>query len=304
MSDAIIARNVGYRAGREFAIRDLAMTVPSGSVYGFLGPNGSGKTTTLRLLLGMLPARDGTINVLGHDVPAGVDKALAKIGHVPERLHLYPTLTIEETMRYHAAFYPDWDNTRAEQLRREFALRAEQQVERLSKGESGKLMMLLALAHNPELLVLDEPTDGLDPVVRRDVLSALLEYVSSRGATVLISSHLVHEQERICDYVGVMDEGRLIAEMPMAAFRGGIKRLRVTGAPIDRGDLPFTLLARGVTAGREEEWVVRGWQPAMREYFSAAESELREVIDLDLEESFVELLRSARQPVGATGEEN
>jgi ABC-2 type transport system ATP-binding protein len=302
MSDAIIARNVTYRAGREFAIRDLAMTVPTGSVYGFLGPNGSGKTTTLRLILGMLPLDDGTIDLLGHDVPSGVHKALAKIGYVPERLHLYPQLTVEETLRYHAAFYPDWDHKRAETLRREFALRAEQSVDRLSKGESGKLMMLVALAHNPELLVLDEPTDGLDPVVRRDVLSALLEYVSARGATVLISSHLIHEQERICDHVGVMDGGRLLAEMPMAAFRGGIKRLRVAKAPVDRGILPFTLLSRGVTAGREEEWVVRGWQPAMREYFSAAESELREVIDLDLEESFVELLRSARTPAGTTGE--
>jgi ABC-2 type transport system ATP-binding protein len=304
MSDAIVARNVTWRAGRDFAIRDLAMTVPTGSVYGFLGPNGSGKTTTLRLLLGLLPADDGTIDVLGHDVPAGVHKALAKIGYVPERPHLYPQFTVEETIRYHAAFYPDWDGARAETLRREFALRAEQQVERLSKGESGKLMMLVALAHNPELLVLDEPTDGLDPVVRRDVLSALLEYVSSRGATVLMSSHLIHEQERICDHVGVMDGGRLIVEMPMATFRGGIKRLRVARAPLDRGSLPFTLLSRGVSAGREEEWVVRGWQPAMREYFAAAESELREVIDLDLEESFVELLRAARQPAGVAGEAN
>jgi ABC-2 type transport system ATP-binding protein len=304
MSDAIAVRNLNYRAGKEFAIRDLAMTVPTGSVYGFLGPNGSGKTTTLRLMLGMLPAENGSISLLGHDVPAGVHKALAKIGYVPERLHLYPTLTVEETMRYHAAFYPDWDSARAETLRRGFSLRAEQQVERLSKGESGKLMMLLALAHNPELLVLDEPTDGLDPVVRRDVLAALLEYVSSRGATVLISSHLIHEQERICDHVGVMDDGRLLAEMPMATFRGGIKRLRVASAPLDRGDFPFTLLSRGVTAGREEEWVVRGWQPAMREYFASGESELREVIDLDLEESFVELLRSARTPAGISGEDN
>ena len=304
MSDAIVVRNLAYRAGKEFAIRDLAMTVPTGSVYGFLGPNGSGKTTSLRLMLGMLPADHGTINLLGHDVPVGVHKALAKIGYVPERLHLYPQLTVEETMRYHAAFYSDWDNARAEQLRREFSLRAEQTVDRLSKGETGKLMMLIALAHNPDLLVLDEPTDGLDPVVRRDVLAALLEYVSSRGATVLISSHLIHEQERICDHVGVMDDGRLLAEMPMATFRGGIKRLRVSKAPLDRGTLPFTLLSRGVTAGREEEWVVRGWQPAMKEYFATGDSVLREVIDLDLEESFVELLRSARTPVGVAGEDN
>jgi ABC-2 type transport system ATP-binding protein len=121
---------------------------------------------------------------------------------------------------------------------------------------------------------------------------------------VLISSHLIHEQERICDHVGVMDDGRLLAEMPMAAFRGGIKRLRISKAPLDRSALPFTLLSSGITAGREEEWVVRGWQPAMKDFFTNAECELREVIDLDLEESFVELLRSARQPVAAAGGQN
>ena len=294
ITDAIVTRNLTYRAGKEFAIRDLAMTVKSGSIYGFLGPNGSGKTTALRLILGMLRADDGTVTVLGHDIPTGVHKALARIGYVPERLHLYPTLTVEETMRYVAAFYPDWDANRAEQLRRQFALRAEQPVERLSKGESGKLMMLLALSHQPELLVLDEPTDGLDPVVRRDVLNALLEYVSARNATVIISSHLVHEQERICDHVGVVDDGRLVAEMPMQAFRGGIKRLRITQAPRELLAMPFTMLTRGIQTGREEEWVVRGWTNDMSQWVQRVGGEVREVIDLDLEESFVELLRSAR----------
>ncbi len=296
MSDVIQLRNVTWRAGREFAIRDLAMSVPSGCVYGFLGPNGSGKTSTIRLMLGMLRAEHGTISVLGHDVPKGVHHALARIGYVPERLHLYTSLTVEETMRYHAAFYADWDATRAEELRRAFALRAETGVERLSKGESGKLMVLLALAHNPELLILDEPTDGLDPVVRRDVLAALLEYVNTQKATVLISSHLIHEQERICDHVGVMDDGRLVAEMAMTTFRSGIKRLRVLDAPAEVGALPFTLLNREQSIGREEQWVVRGWQPEMQQWFASGASELREVIDLDLEESFVELLRSARTP--------
>ena len=205
MSHAITIDALSYRAGRHFAIRDLTMRVPNGSVYGFLGPNGSGKTTTIRLLLGMLPPVDGTVTVLGHEIPSGAHSALARIGYVPERLHLYPMLTVAETMRYHASFYTRWDAAEAERLRRAFDLRDEQRVGRLSKGEAGKLMMLLALAVRPELLVLDEPTDGLDPVVRRDVLAALLEYVSTHNATVLISSHLVHEQERVCDWIGVMD---------------------------------------------------------------------------------------------------
>lgn len=294
MTDAIRIRDLTWRAGRDFAIRDLSMTVPTGAIYGFLGPNGSGKTTTIRLMLGMLPPADGQIEVLGHSVPRFAHRALARIGFVPERLHLYPMLTVEESIRFHRAFYPAFDDAEAERLRRRFGLREEQLVSRLSKGEAGKLMMLLALAQRAELLVLDEPTDGLDPVIRREVLSALVEYVESRAATVFISSHLVHEQERICDWIGVMDGGRLIAELPMQEFRSGIKRLRVAQAPPTQDAAPFALLSREALPLRDEEWVVRGWQPGMKEWFQRAGAEVRDVQDLDLEDSFVELLRGAR----------
>jgi ABC-2 type transport system ATP-binding protein len=302
VSHAIRTHALGYRAGRHFALRQVAMNVPRGAIYGFLGPNGSGKTTTIRLLLGMLPPDEGTITVLEHDMPDGAPRALARVGYVPERLHLYPMLTVEEAMRYHAAFYDRWDGARAEELRRAFGLRLEQRVSRLSKGEAGKLMMLLALSTSPELLVLDEPTDGLDPVVRRDVLAALVDYVAARDATVLVSSHLVHEQERICDWVGVMDGGRLVAELPMETFRAGIKRLRVARSPIPPpvvAGSPFSLLSRRDGAGSEEEWIVRDWRDGMASWFEAQGIALREVVHLDLEDSFVELLRSARTAGGA-----
>lgn len=298
MNDALRIEHLTYRAGKHFAIRDLGMTVPRGAVYGFLGPNGSGKTTTIRLLLGMLPAEHGTITLLGHDVPQGVHRALARVGYVPERLHLYPMLSVDETMRYHAAFYPTWDAQRADELRRAFALRPEQPVGRLSKGEAGKLMMLLALSTRPELLILDEPTDGLDPVVRRDVISAVLEYVSAHEATVLISSHLVHELERMCDWIGVLDGGCLVAEMPMHDFKSAIKLLRVSGAVTSYAPTPFGVLTRRAAAGRDEEWVVRDWRADMTQWFAERNVTLREVVDLDLEETFVETLRAARTASG------
>lgn len=294
MTDAIRLRGVDYRASKDFAIRDLAMSVPRGAIYGFLGPNGSGKTTAIRLMLGMLPADAGTIDVLGHDVPKDVHRALAKIGYVPERLHLWPHLTVEEVMRTHAAFFATWDAQRAEQLRMQFTLRSSQVVSALSKGEAGKLMMLLALSTQPELLVLDEPTDGLDPVVRRDVLEALVEYVGDKQATVLISSHLVHEQERICDWVGVLDQGKMIAEVPMQEFRSGIKRLRVHHAPLAHDAAPFRVLSRDDEFGRGETWVVRGWQDEHAGWLAHVGASVTEVEPLDLEESFVELLRSGR----------
>jgi len=296
MSFAIETRNLRCRVAKSFEIADLSMHVPERAVYGFLGPNGSGKTTTIRLLLGLLKPAGGTVAVLGMPMPDQHAAVMARTGYVPERLHLYPSLTVAEAIRYHSAFFPTWDQRWADELQKQLQLEAGRQIGVLSKGETGKLMMLLALAQRPDLLVLDEPTDGLDPVVRRDILAALAEYVTDRQATVLISSHLVHELERICDWVGLMDKGRLVAELPMMEFKTGIKRLRVATAPDSLSGAPFTLLVRerGSGSGSVEQWLVRGWAPAHQSYLESVGASLREVIDLDLEEGFVEMLRAAR----------
>jgi ABC-2 type transport system ATP-binding protein len=202
---------------------------------------------------------------------------------------------VADSLAFHAAFFPQWDARWAAELLGEFRLLPRQRVSRLSKGESAKLMMLLALCQKPELLVLDEPMDGLDPVVRRDVLSALLDYVSTRGATVFVSSHLVHELERFCDWIGVMDRGRLVVELPMGEFRSGNKRIRISGSTgLEPVGAPFTLLSREREAGALETWVVRGWRPEMTAWFERDGVALREVSDLDLEDGFVELLRAFR----------
>ena len=296
MSYAVDIRDLHYKAG-SFELRELGLRVPTGSLYGFLGPNGSGKTTTVRLMLGLLRPLRGSITVLGAEVPRDIPRILARTGYVPEQPHLYTTLTVDEALRFHSVFYPTWDWNWANELVGHFGLDRARRLAQLSKGEMGKLEMLLALAQRPELLVLDEPTDGLDPVVRRDVLAALLDYVSQQNATVFISSHLVHELERICDWVGVMDRGRLVAELPMQSFKNGIKRLRVANPPALPGDTPFVVLAReGGNGGGTETWTVRGWQAPMSQYFDGVGASLREVIDLDLEEGFVELLRTFREP--------
>jgi ABC-2 type transport system ATP-binding protein len=296
VNHAIELSGVAWRPGKGFAIENLSLNVPRGAVYGFLGPNGSGKTTTIRMIMGMIRPQAGRIRVLDGSVPRDMPQILARTGYVPERPHVYPALTVDEALRYQAAFFPLWDRVWAEQLARQLGLALDRKIARMSKGETGKLLVLLALSQRPDLLILDEPTDGLDPVVRRDVIAAILDYVSETHATVFISSHLVHELERICDWVGVMDNGRLVAELPMQAFKNGIKRLRVANAPSAPVDLPFVLLSRqaGDGLGSGETWIVRGWQDPMRHYFRDRGAELRDVIDLDLEEGFVELLRASR----------
>jgi ABC-2 type transport system ATP-binding protein len=217
------------------------------------------------------------------------------VGYVPERPHLYPFLTVAEAIEFHAAFFRAFDPPYADELREQFNLSAGAKLSRLSKGEMGKLHMLLVLAQRPKLLIFDEPTDGLDPVVRRDVFSALLDFCSQGSTSVFISSHLVHELERICDWVGVIDRRRMVAELPMHAFKSGIKRVRLEGAPSLVGDTPFILVNREQTT-MDEIWTVRGWQPPMVQWFEGAGVHVKEIVDLDLEEGFVELLRAARVP--------
>src|SRR5437879_10565860 len=203
-------------------------------------------------------------------------------------------LSVADLILFQSAFYRRWDAQRAALLTKEFQLDEQRLFGRLSKGQKAKLMILLALAQRGDLLVLDEPTDGLDPVVRRDILAALITYVSESGATIFISSHLVHELERVCDWVAVMDEGRLITESPMDKLKNGTKRLVVAGAPAEIGNPPFQLLTRESSNGAGEYWVVGNWEPDMTTYVESLGASIRDVIDLDLEEGFVELLRGFR----------
>jgi ABC-2 type transport system ATP-binding protein len=292
---AIETRDLAFSRKSAFQVTSLNLNVPTGAVYGFLGPNGSGKSTTIKLLLGQLKAKSGEIRIFDEPMPKKSASILARVGYVPERPHVYPSLTVGESIALHRSFYPTWDQPWAEELTQQFDLDIDRKLASLSKGEHGKVLMLLAIAQKPDLLILDEPTDGLDPVVRRDILAALVDYVTERDATVFVSSHLVHELERICDWIGLMDGGRLITELPMQEFKSGIKRLRVVAPPLEVERAPFTVLARERSNGSGvEQWVVRGWKPGMHEYVESVGASVREVIDLDLEDGFVELLRSHR----------
>jgi ABC-2 type transport system ATP-binding protein len=295
MTHAIEIRDLHYRPGRGFALRDLTVTVPTGSVYGFLGPNGAGKTTTMKLVTGLLRPRSGSLRVLGRDVPRRAAQVLADVGYVPEAPHLYQSLRVGEAIRYHAAFYPRWDAALADDLGRRLDFPHDRKLSALSKGEMRKLMLLLALAHRPPLLVLDEPTDGLDPVTRRELLDVLLETVRRGDTTVFLSSHLVHELEPFCDWIAVLDKGTLVAESRTAELRDAVKRLRVDGAAPPSEGAPFTVMRRSPAGPHGETWMVRGWQDRMSGFFLTGGARVAAVEDVDLEDAFVELLRWARR---------
>ncbi|MEO7715808.1 MAG: ABC transporter ATP-binding protein [Capsulimonas sp.] len=198
------------RFGPKTALDGVSLTVPPGVVYGLVGENGAGKTTLIKHILGLLKAQQGTVRVFGRDPvedPVGV---LSRIGYLAEETSLPGWMTVHELMRYTQAFYPTWDEAFAEQLRSEFSVDARAIVKNLSKGQRARVGLIAALSYRPDLLLLDEPSSGLDPIVRRDILGAIIRTIADEGRTVLFSSHLLSEVERVSDYVAMVRGGKIV----------------------------------------------------------------------------------------------
>lgn len=211
MSESVIdIRGLTRRFRNKAALHDVSLAVPRGCVFGLVGENGAGKTTLIRHILGLLKAQLGIVRVFDRDPvndPVGV---LSRIGSLSEDRDLPDWMRIDQLMHYMQAFYPTWDESYADDLRRQFELDSTQYVGTLSRGQRARAGLLTALAHRPDLLVLDEPSSGLDPVVRQDILGAIVRTVADEGRTVLFSSHLLDEVERVADHVAMIHDGRLV----------------------------------------------------------------------------------------------
>jgi ABC-2 type transport system ATP-binding protein len=210
VTEPVIAiRGLTRAFGAKRALDGVDMVVPRGSVFGLVGENGSGKTTLIRHVMGLLKAQTGTVRVFGLDPVADPVGVLSRIGYLAEENDLPGWMRIDELLRYTQAFFRDWDAAYAEELRRRFGLDPAARVRNLSKGQKARAGLILALAHRPELLVLDEPASGLDPVVRRDILGAVVRTVAVEGRSVLFSSHLLEDLERVADHVAMIRDGRV-----------------------------------------------------------------------------------------------
>lgn len=203
-------RNVSRRFGAKTALDHVNLSVPSGSVFGLVGENGAGKTTIIKHVLGLLRAQEGTVRVFGKDPVADPVGVLARIGYVSEESDLPGWMRVDELLRYTQAFYPTWDEAYAESLRRDFGLEPAMQVKNLSKGQRARAGLMIALSYRPDLLLLDEPSSGLDPIVRRDILGAIIRTIADEGRTVLFSSHLLGEVDRVSDYVAMVRGGKIV----------------------------------------------------------------------------------------------
>src|SRR5438105_2432425 len=201
------------------ALDCVTLSMPRGAVYGLVGANGAGKTTLIKHVLGLLKAESGSVRVFGLDPVVDPVGALSRIGYLSEENDLPGWMRVDELIQYTRAFYPNWDDAYADELRLAFALDSSARIKTLSKGQKARVGLLVALAHRPELLVLDEPSSGLDPIVRRDILGAVVRTIAHEGRTVLFSSHLLEEVERVADHVTMIHQGKIVVSAPLDDLR-------------------------------------------------------------------------------------
>ena len=238
--------------GNKTALDDLSLTVPRGGVFGLIGGNGAGKTTLIKHILGMLKAQSGSVRVFGLDPVENPVGTLGRIGYLSEDRDLPNWMRVGELMRYTQAFFPNWDEAYAEELREAFDLDGNARIKNLSRGQRARAGLLVALAHRPELLVLDEPSSGLDPVVRRDILGAIIRTIADEGRTVLFSSHLLDEVERVADRVAIIHQGRIMLTAPMDEIKESHRRMTLRfGQAVDR---PPSLVGTLSFEGQGAEW--------------------------------------------------
>jgi ABC-2 type transport system ATP-binding protein len=205
----VTVTNLSRTFGVKKALNDVSFTVKRGTVFGLVGENGAGKSTLIKHLLGLWRAEEGSVRVFGLDPVADPKAVLGRIGYLSEQPDLPGWMRVDELLRFTQAFYPKWDMRYAEELREQFGLDPAARVNTLSKGQHAKLGLIAAQAHRPDLLLLDEPSSGLDPIVRRDILGAIIRTVTDEGRTVIFSSHLLDEIERVSDHLAMLHRGVL-----------------------------------------------------------------------------------------------
>jgi ABC-2 type transport system ATP-binding protein len=289
---AAATRGVVKRFGATVALDGLELAVPEGAFYVLVGPNGAGKTTALRTLLDLARPEAGVVTVLGLPVATRGAEARARIGWVPERQDAPPPgFTVARLLAHHARYFPAWDAAYAERLARALELPAGARYGTLSKGQARRAQLVLALAHRPPLLLLDEPTDGLDPLARDRVAELLADHLAATPTTVVLSTHRVHEVEGLGDCVGVLRGGRLAAQLDRERLRGGLHRVRLEAAD---GWRPPPELAGAVLrragSGREVAWTVWGDPEAIGARLAATGATVRAVDPLNLEQATLALL--------------
>jgi ABC-2 type transport system ATP-binding protein len=285
----ISAQQVYRRFGNKEVLRGVDLTIPRGSVVGLLGKNAAGKSTLIKCLLGLLRIDAGNLRVFNDDSWSLTAASKARLGYVPQEISLYSWMRVSQIIQYTAAFYPKWNWDLSDHLVRQWELPPKDRVGPLSAGQIQKLALVLALGHEPDLLVLDEPVASLDPVARRDFLRTLLDIAQSENRTILFSTHITTDLERVADRVAILRDGRIVFHDELDVLKDSVKRLRITAEL----DLPASFTVRGAlrmeVAGRNALVAVAGVSNGLIDELRTTWNATVDIEDLSLEEIFLEM---------------
>ena len=274
-----------------FALQDITLQLPEGQVMGLVGANGAGKTTLLRLLTGLAAPDEGQVTVLGHRLPEAQVAAKRDIGFASEDMRLYRSQSLRWHMDLVKNIYPEWDAAYAGELVKRFDVRPDQVLGGFSHGQRVKALLLLCLARRPRLLLLDEPTTGLDPVARIEVLEALADVLRDEQRSVLFSSHNTHDIEQLADTISFLHQGRLVASADKDSFLESWRRIVCQGAlPADIGDWPEIASARA--NGSLVEIKARAWNDTLPARLAATGLLVQRTDPMNLEDIFITAVRS------------
>ena len=280
------------------ALDGLNITVPKGCVYGLVGPNGAGKSTVIRHLAGIYRQDSGQVLIDGQPVYENPE-IKGRIAYIPDDIFYYTQASINDMMKFYADIYPRFNKERFEELGKVFKLDRKRLMRRLSKGMQKQAAFWLAICMEPDVIILDEPVDGLDPVMRRTVWSILLADVAERGTTVLVSSHNLRELEDVCDHVGIMNHGKMLVERSLDQLQENIVKIQL--AMPDGGELPNDLeVLHNSSTGRLQQLILRGRAEELSAKLQAANPLFIDIVPLTLEEIFITVslfLRSISLPL-------
>ena len=274
-------KNITKTFGSFCALDNLSMTVPKGAVYGLVGPNGAGKSTAIRHMTGAYRPDKGSVTLDGMPIYEN-PQVKVRIGNIPDEIFYFPSATLEEMRGFYQSIYPQFDSQLYERLFDAFQLPRKSPIRRFSKGMQKQAAFHLSLCTKPDVLILDEPVDGLDPVMRRQVWSLILSDVAQRETTVLISSHNLRELEDVCDYVGIMDHGKMLLERSLSDMQGSTVKLQLVG------QIPQDLeVLHESASGRLQTLIVRGTAEEITAKVQEAGATYFDILPLSLEELFI-----------------
>jgi len=277
------------------AVDEIDLRVPWGSVYGYLGRNGAGKTTTILMLLGLLRPSSGGATVLGYSSKIDPVKIRSEVGYIPEKQVMYDWMTVNEILWFTSKFYKTWNDKLAKDLVEQFGLDPKKKIKHLSRGMVAEVSLILALAPEPKLLVLDDPTSGMDPVVRREFMAHVIDLVRDRERTVFFSSHILSDVERVADWVGILKDGGLLIQSEVETLKLRTRKVvaKFEAAPPDDLSMgePLSVQKDGTTVTA----VFSQYEDDIPDKLKSLGAGTVEVLDLSLDDIFVEYLGPEKQ---------